>query len=122
MPLTLGNVVATVRGILQDQRAPYRYPDAELAGYVSEALLEARRVRPDIYIEDPLGEVPAYTQQDVVDNVVVELPAKYGTPLANYTAGRANLRDDAFSADSRAALLMTSFLSALGVGRGAGPR
>lgn len=107
MARTIGQVVASARAIVQDVRPPYRYTDNDLAGYVAEALTEARRVRPDLFIGSLRAAVPVYTASDFDTNI--PLPDSYFGQIVNYVAGRVDLREDSFSQDGRALTLIQAF-------------
>jgi hypothetical protein len=107
MARTVGNVVQAARNILQDTRQPYRYSDDSLAGYVSEALSEARRLRPDMFLATFRDAVPVYTSASMGTNV--PLPDMLFPQVVNYVVGRSDLREDTFSQDGRAVLLMQAF-------------
>ena len=107
MARTVGQVILAARAIVQDTVAPYRYSDTDLAGYVSEALTEARRVRPDLFLGSLRSAIPIYTSADLA--VAIPLPDSYFSQIVNYVAGRTDLREDQFAQDGRAMTLITSF-------------
>lgn len=111
MARTVGQIIASARGILSDQRVPYRYLTSDLAGYVSEAVSEARRVRPDLFILTLRDPTPIYTEASLATEV--PLPDSYFSQVVNFVAGRADLRDDEFANDGRAATLIQAFGIAL---------
>lgn len=88
------------RAILQDTDAAsgYRYSDADLLGYVRDGVNAARALRPDIFIGQYAAAIPdTYQLTDTFP-----LPMFYYTPMCQYIAGRAELRDDEFAVDGRA--------------------
>lgn len=111
MARTVGQVIASARGTLQDERVPYRVSDNTLAGYVSEAITEARRVRPDLFLASLRDDIPLYTSADSLTEV--PLPDSYFSQLVNYVAGRCDLREDAFAQDGRAVTLIQAFAISL---------
>lgn len=113
---TLGEYITAARTLVQDQRVPYRYPNADLALYVSEAVSEARRIRPDLFFGASRATIPAYTGTNLA--LVVPMPDNYFAPVVNYVAGRAEMRDDTFSVDGRAMTLVTAYGVALTAGKG----
>jgi hypothetical protein len=115
MARTVGQVISAARGIVQDERPPFRYSTTALAGYVSEAVAEARRVRPDLFLDTLRDPVPVYTEADL--SVVVPLPDFYFPQVVNYVAGRCDLREDTFAQDGRAITLLQAYGMAL-VGSG----
>lgn len=111
MARTLADIVELARSILQDQRAPYRYNDLELCRFVGEAVSEARRQRPDLFVYSLDEDLPLYTNADL--QRAVPLPSFMLTPLVNYVAGRAEMRDDTFTTDGRAVTLLGLFTASL---------
>lgn len=108
MTKTVGNAVTEARRILQDlNEESYRYPTSHLCSLVTQACQEARRVRPDLFLGMLTTTIPTYTESDFAD----ELPItdSYFPQVVNYVVGRAELRDDQFSSDGRAAMLVTAF-------------
>lgn len=116
MPRTVGQVVEAARGLVQDVVPPYRYSTRDLAGYVSEAMGEARRVRPDLFLDTLRDALPYYTDADLL--VEIPMPDSYFQQVVNYVAGRSDLREDAFAQDGRAITLIQAFgVSLTGGGR-----
>lgn len=116
MARTVGQVISQARILLQDSNnaatGGYRHSDNDLAFLVSEAVQEARRLRPDLFITYGLDvAIPVYTSGDLSTNL--PLPDIYFTPIINLVVGRAQLREDEFSSDGRAATLMTLFSASL---------
>ena len=111
MARTVGNVVLAARAIIQDEREPLRVPDAQMALYVTEALSEARRLRPDLFLTTLRDAVPLYTAANMA--TTIPLPDMLFPQVVNYVAGRTDLREDTFSQDGRAILLMQAFGVAL---------
>ena len=111
MARTVGQVVSAARAIIQDTRPTFRITDADLAGYVSEAIAEARRMRPDLFASTFRNPMPYYTPANF--NTVLPIPDFYFTHIVNYVVGRADLREDEFAQDGRAITLLTAFGVAL---------
>ena len=111
MSRTVGDVITAVRGIVQDERTPYRYSNAAIAAYVSEAVSEARRVRPDLFLTTWRQAITFYTAADTA--TVIPLPDFLFPQVVNYVAGRTDLREDEFSQDGRAMALIGAFGVAL---------
>lgn len=114
MATTLARLFATVRSILQDTSGSlsgFRYPDSELAMYASEAIAEARRVRPDLFIDSLDGSLPQWDGTDLTQTI--PLSDMHAPALVNFIAGRAELRDDEFTKDGRAATLLSAWGAAL---------
>ena len=115
MARTVRQAITTVRGLIQDEGQPFRISNTALASYVSEALGEVRRVRPDLFLYSQREATPFYTVEDL--DKTLPIPDMYFAPLVNYVAGRSDLREDQFTQDGRAMALINAFAVAL---RGAG--
>lgn len=104
MARTVADVLSRVQETLQDL-AGVRYPQTQLIGYLNDAVLEARSIRPDLFIG--VFEVPI---EDVVDPAApFPLPDQFFPAVCFYVSGRAELRDDEFAVDGRAMTLLSSF-------------
>ena len=111
MAKTLQDVVTSSRRMLQDSRTPYRYTDEHLTALVNEALSEARRMRPDLFIDQYTTAYPDYDVSDL--GTAIPIDEAYFTALTHYVAGTAELVDDEFTVDGRATALITSFRTKL---------
>lgn len=112
---TAGEVIADARDILQDHVTPYRYTESQLFRYLSSALMEARRIRPDLFSGSLRAPVPNYSEFDGAK--ILPLIDTYYPQVVNYVAGRAELRDDSFAVDGRATALIAAFGASLGGGK-----
>lgn len=92
-------VIDRAREILQDV-AGVRYPTAQLVAFLNEGIVAARRVRPDLFIGTYTDPIPQVTEATLGD--VLPTPPTIFVGLAQYVAGRAELRDDEFAVDGRA--------------------
>lgn len=108
---TVGKIIDAARILLQDTRAgAYRYDDPSLILHLNDAVLEARRIRPDLFL--PSYAVPAeYTSK--TDLFTLEL--MYRPAFVYYVAGKAQLRDDETGQDGRATVLLNKFVAQLTV-------
>lgn len=101
-----------VRQVLQDQDAGgYRYPTSDLIGYLNDFVLEARRLRPDLFVGSYHDDLPVVSSDSSTDYAQVKFPLPVMScfvPAVHYVAGRAEVRDDEYAANGRAA----SFLKA----------
>ncbi len=88
---------------LQDEVQPYRYSDASIVLALSMAVMESRRLRPDLWINLAL---PSYT---VSDTTAVPIDPMYRQAIFYYILGQVQLRDDEESSDSRAAAFIGMF-------------
>jgi hypothetical protein len=104
---TLQDVINSVRVDLQDTDA-IRYTNSQLLGFANDGIQGAFRKRPDF-------RLGSYTTAAVVYglNDQVPLPIQYQMLLAHYVTARAELRDDEYSQDGRAAGLMNLFAAEL---------
>lgn len=111
--MLLSEAVTDIRGILQDEEVPYRYPDAVLRAGLNDGLSIAYANRPDLFIG-------AFTGPPRVTAATGELPfeAMYQPALIRYAAGWAEMRDDEFTTDGRAASLRQEFVAQLRGGGG----
>jgi hypothetical protein len=105
----VSTLTTQARQILQDTVVPYRYSDESLVGIVNEAMYEARRVRPDLF----LGKLR--TSLTPVASISDQLPLseQFFGPLVNFVVGRAEMRDDEFTNDKRATTLYGGFYAAM---------
>jgi hypothetical protein len=108
---TVGQYLTESRRLLQDQFVPYRYPDADLVDAINIGMQEARRLRADLFI--PQGfQVPYVDSSGTIDTTaLVPLEQMYRSALVYYIVGRAQLRDDEATTDSRASAFMQKFLT-----------
>jgi len=105
---TVADYVRMTRTLLQDTvDSPYRYTDAELVAALSVGMGEAKRLRPDLFLNQTL---PTYTTND---GTAVPFDEMYRIVLVYYMCGHAQLRDDEEVQDQRAAAFMTLFNSKL---------
>lgn len=96
--------VAYARELLQDERdTPYRYSDASLVRALSLALPEAKKLRPDLFVNVTIPTITAN------DGTVVPMDEMYRTALVYYMIGIAQLRDDEEVTDQRAAAFLAMF-------------
>jgi len=100
--LDVDDIIAEARVHLQDADGN-RYTDAELIRELENGLLEMRRVRPDLFL---VGLREALTP--VVAGSVIPVDEMYRPSLSLYVAGRAYIRDEEASPDSRASALMVA--------------
>lgn len=110
---TLGTVakyITSARVLLQDTvDSPYRYSDGELITGLNIAILEARKLRPDLFLAEDFS-LPEFTANDAT---AVPIDAQYRPAFLYYMIGHAQLRDDEPTQDNRAAALLGRFTSQL---------
>jgi hypothetical protein len=102
----VSDYITEARRLLQDQVAPHRYPDADLIEALNIAVLEARRLRPELFI----GRFNALPQVVSPDQPLVMEPM-YRPSFLYYMVGRVELRDSEDTKDSRASALMNKFVA-----------
>jgi hypothetical protein len=118
MSQTVNDAVVQARKILQDEMEPYRYPTSDLLTYLNNSMYELKRIRPDAWINTLNTDLPMYS--DNATDLATDLPFNgiFFQPTVMYMAGYAELRDDEYTQDSRAAILMQSFITSLTRGIG----
>lgn len=107
---TVEEYVTTARVLLQDEVEPYRYEDAELLVSLNMAVMEARRIRPDMFLTtfaDLPGDFVA------VDTTEVDIDEQYRSAFLYYIVGHAQARDEEDVQDQRASTFLTLFRSQL---------
>lgn len=107
--MQVADIIATVRDILQDQDVE-RYDDPSLLRALTMSITDLRRIRPDYFIgrfQQPIQPVRALSE-------TIDLPMQVYSPLIEYTAGMAEMRDDEFTTDGRAQSMLNNFRVALG--------
>jgi len=105
---TVGKIADYARVLLQDTLEPYRYPTANLIENLNVALLDARRLRPDLFLYTPT-DVPSY----VATSEVVDIDQQYRMALVYFVAGQTQMRDEEDVTDARAMLFIAKFTSML---------
>lgn len=105
---TVQKFVTESRVLLQDTVEPYRYATSEIIEALNIAVLEARRLRPDMFIGS-FSSLPSYSSV----NDTVTLEPMYRPSFVYYIAGRMQLRDDETAQDQRATILMNKFVAQL---------
>lgn len=109
--VTVQDYIDRARVLLQDQRAPYRYPDDDLVGALDLAILEALRIRPDVLLDYLGGNPPSYLGE--VTTTEVDIPAAYRSAFIYYICGHAQLRDEENTQDARASVFLNKFVAQL---------
>ncbi len=132
MAKTWQNLVDEARVILQDVETPYRNSNTELLAILNRGLQELARLRPDAFWEffsvddvnppevvntdpDPEEGDGDEDEFDIDEDSQValsadfNLPMMFYTPLVYWVTSSAELKDDEFTDDGRAGMLMTQF-------------
>ena len=104
---TLQSIVDDARVLLNDADKN-RYADTLLLKYANEALGEAKRIRPDLFIGTFKTALSSLALTDTSP-----LPLEYEAYLKDYVIARANSQDDEYSIDGRASAFMQRFKTGL---------
>lgn len=123
---TVADYIKDARTLLQDKIPPYRYDDPSLLIGLNVALLEARRIRADLFVFNlPVnGQVQAFT---TVDDTYVAMEPPFRLALLHGMCGHALERDQEDVQDIRATTFLGLFNAGLigralgGIGGGSGP-
>lgn len=103
---TMGDYIAEARRLMQDEVQPYRYPDADIIEAMNLAIMEARRLRPDLF----LGRFNTLPSVSAAGDAI-DIEPMYRPAFTYYIVGRTQLRDAESTQDQRAAGLMNKFVS-----------
>ena len=109
----LGTVQAYVdraRMLLQDTIAPFRYSNEDIVAALNLAILEMRRLRPDLmrnYFRDP-ESLPEHTTADMATSKVT-LDPMYRVAVIYYICGHIQMQDEEDVTDARAAGFINKF-------------
>ncbi len=108
---TVQDYVDRARVLLQDQVSPYRYTDDELVAALNLSILDARRLRPDLFLST-FASLPVFTSTGMSgQNVSIE--QMYRVAFVYYIIGHAQLRDQEEGQDARATVFLNKFNSML---------
>lgn len=101
----VSDYITEARVLLQDQVSPYRYADSDLVTALNLAMLEARRLRPDLFLA-ATSAVPTFTANNAT---AVPMDPMYRVAFVYYIVGNAHLRDEESPEDTRATAFMAAF-------------
>ena len=109
MAHTYGDVIQEARRILQDTResSGFRYETPDLVDKLNNALSEIYRVRPDAFFPD--YDIPHVTADDLGAEFPID--RTFFLPTVLFVAGMAELRDEEYASDGRAATIMSQFIA-----------
>jgi hypothetical protein len=112
---TVADYVADARTLLQDQIPPYRYDDPSLLVAMNVTLLEARRLRADLFVFNLAvkGQVQAF---GAVDDTYVDIEPQFRLAILHGLCGHALERDQEDVQDQRANSFLMLFNAGL-IGR-----
>lgn len=114
MAKTYATAITEARELLQDTLTPYRYSDDILLNILNRALQETGRVRPDAFWDTFATDdivVPEVTSGTT--STTFPLPMQFYLPIVSFIVAWAEIIDDEFTADGRAAMLGQQFKSQL---------
>jgi hypothetical protein len=107
---TVQDYIDRARVLLQDGTSPYRYSDDELMQGLNMAVLEARRIRPDMFVETDDADLPYFT---AVGNSTTAIDVQFRSAFLYYVVGHAQLRDEEDTQDARSVALLSKFTAQL---------
>jgi hypothetical protein len=109
---TVQDYVDEARTILQDSASPQRYTDVEMVRELNLAILEARRLRHDLFFgyskKNPYPQFSA----DHMD-ALVPFEEMYRQAITYYLVGKCTLRDEEDTDDKRGAGFVQKFTGQL---------
>lgn len=104
----IDDVISGARGILLDRDATVRYSDADLVSALNMAMDTCYTVRPDAFISLFSSGIPHYTAASLGTSIAFPLDDIFFSPFILFVVGWAELREEEYSSEGRAA----TFLSA----------
>lgn len=122
MAKTYQNILDEARTLLQDKDPDERrYEDPDLLEHLNRGLQEIARVRPDAYwdgfdtddIVVPEIKTSGATGTDLNVSATFALPMQFFSSLVYFTVASAEIVDDEFTDDGRAAQLLGAFKAQL---------
>jgi hypothetical protein len=107
---TIDDYIADARVLLQDTVSPYRYDDASLVIAMNVTLLEARRLRADLFLYNkcPPGTKGIQALQGK-DGTVVQMEEPFRLAILHGLVAHALERDQEDIQDARAGAFLTIF-------------
>lgn len=113
---TVSDYISDARTLLQDTIAPYRYDDPSLLVAFNTTILEARRIRADLFVfRYGHDRVPSFNAND---NEEFHMEPAFRLAFVFGTVAHALMRDQEDIEDARATTFMSGFNSML-MGSGA---
>jgi hypothetical protein len=115
---TVAHYVADARTLLQDLVPDHRYDDPSLLTALNAALLEARRIKPELFVYNLEygGQVQSFK---VVDDTYVDIEPQFRLAIVHGIIGHALERDQEDYQDQRATAFLALFTQGL-VGKALG--
>lgn len=109
--LTVQDYLAQARVLLLDKIEPYRYETDEIIEALNMGIMEARRLRPDLFTGYFRSDLPDYTVADLVEEVPID--PMYRKAFVYYIVGHCQLRDEENTQDTRASAMLNKFVAQL---------
>lgn len=107
---TVQDYIDRARTLLLDTyNGPYRYSDADLVENLNMGILEARRLRPELFLSSFSTTLPDFSAAAMT--AAVPIDPQYRVAFVYYICGHAQLRDDENVQDSRAVTFLNKFTS-----------
>lgn len=97
------------RRLLQDNVAPYRYADATITTALNQAIQEARRLRPDLFLASP----SALPNMVLLTDDMSWLDVQYRAAFLLYAVGHCEAFDAEPAQDARASAFLQGFVARL---------
>jgi hypothetical protein len=106
---TVQKIVDRARFFLQDETQPYRYSDDDFVEALNLGLLEAFRLRKDLFLT---VETPTeYSSGSMADSITLGI--EYRMALVYFTCGYVQMADEEDTQDARATVFLNKALSQL---------
>ena len=113
MAKTVENAIDETRRILQDVAEPHRYTDDDLLAILNNGIYEFKRLRPDAWLGQLDTDLPQFTDDPADLATPLPFNTMFFAPLIYYMTGYAELSDDEYAVDGRAATLLRTFSNQL---------
>ena len=107
---TVTDYVAQARSLLQDKISPVRYSDGDLIDALNLALLEARKLRPDLFLGASPGALAVTSIGGTTPDPMSAIDEQYRVPLLYYIVGHALERDEEDGSERRAEQFKMRFI------------
>lgn len=133
MAKTYADIITESRELLQDSLVPYRYTAATLLAALNRGIQELGRLRPDAFWDrfdtdtsdiivpevvntdpdpdDDPDEIDLDEDSQVALADEIDFSAQFLGPLIYFVVASAEIRDDEYTNDGRASMLMAQFKS-----------
>lgn len=102
---TVQDYIDRARVLLLDQIEPYRYTQTDLVEALNLAILETRRLRPELLSDYFNATLPDFDVSNLSETVPID--PQYRVAFLYYICGHAHLRDG--DAEERASALLNKF-------------